>query len=118
MEAVCTLSPHFYVFDFQHELPLIIHEFSEIIFMKILWFISDNSRFSSFFLSLFIFSLFLPLPFREKSERPEKAHSSLCSSMENLHNSHREMRSFRRKIAFIVMFVYPVSNIHSGAIPK
>ncbi len=32
--------------------------------------------------------LFLPLPFREKSERPEKAHSSLCSQPVNLDNSH------------------------------
>ena len=62
--------------------------------MKNLWFISDNSCFSSFFLSLFIFSLFLPLPFWEKSERPEKAHSSLYSSLTNLDNSQHEKRDF------------------------
>ena len=44
-------------------------------------------RFVSFPSTQKKFSLFLPLPFREKSERPEKAHSSLYSLMMNLDNS-------------------------------
>ena len=43
-----------------------------------------------FFSWIIHFSLFLPLPFREKSERPEKAHSSLYSLVMNLDNSFEE----------------------------
>ena len=106
----------FYIFDFQHELPLIIHEFSEIKFMKNLWFVCDNSCFSSFFLSLFIFSLFLPLPFREKSEWPEKAHSSLCSSLVNLAHSLHEKRVLKSDCFHCYVCIH-IPNINSGAIP-
>jgi hypothetical protein len=49
--------------------------------------LADFERFVSFSSTQKKFYLFLPLPIREKSERPEKAHSSLYSLMVNLHNS-------------------------------
>jgi len=73
-------------------------------------------RFASFSSTQKKFSLFLPLPFREKSERPEKAHSSLYSSVMNLDNSCKK-EGKGKMIAFIVMFVYPYTDINSGAIP-
>jgi len=57
-----------------------------------------------FVVILYLRKQFFPifaLPFREKSEWPEKAHSSLCSLMMNLHNSHK--RRLREEVAFAVM---------------
>jgi hypothetical protein len=76
-----------------------------------------SSAFSHFSLVQKKNSLFLPMPRREKSSWSEKAYSLIYSSTVNLHNSLREMRSFKRKIVFIVVFVYSVSSIYSGAIP-
>ena len=60
--------------------------------------LADFERFVSFSSTQKKFCLFLPLPFREKSERPEKAHSSLYSLSVNLGNS--RMKEVKRRGCF------------------
>ena len=67
--------------------------------------LADFERFVSFSSTQKKFYLFLPLPFREKSERPEKAHSSLYSSAVNL-DTLLKSRNIGLKVVFAVMFVY------------
>lgn len=74
-------------------------------------------RFASFPSTQKKFCLFLPLPFREKSERPEKAHSSLYSLTVNLANSFWRTRMFEKVVFSLLCYCINANNINSGALP-
>ena len=74
-------------------------------------------RFASFPSTQKKFYLFLPLPFREKSERPEKAHSSLYSLTVNLANSFWRTGIFEKVVFSLLCYCINANNINSGALP-
>ena len=62
-------------------------------------------------------SLFLPLPRREKSFWPEKAHSSLCSLTMNLDNSCKKRNTGINGCFHCYVEYKYIPYINSGAIP-